>query len=76
MDLELELLHRVEALEDKFNDHCLNHPLDHHDHLMDHDEHLAHHKEIDTPKENREGERRSVERRTNTEKYEGEERRG
>lgn len=75
MSMEVELLRRIEALEDKVDAHCNDHPLDHHDHLMDHDEHLAHHAEIDKPKENRQGERRGKERRESTEKYEGEERR-
>ena len=75
MSLEVELLHRLESLENLLKLHINDHPLEHHDHLMDHDEHLAHHQEIDKPKENREKERRSGERRTSTDKYEGEERR-
>jgi hypothetical protein len=70
------VLEKIESLQRQIDAHCNDHPLEHHDHLMDHDEHLAHHAEIDKPKEKREGERRSAERRTNTEKYEGEERRG
>jgi hypothetical protein len=74
MSLEVELLHRVESLERIFSEHTLNHPLEAHDHLLDHEEHLAHHHEME-PKENRKSERRGGERRTSTEKYEGEERR-
>lgn len=77
MTLEVELLHRVEALEAWQREHGSNHPLEHHDHLMDPEEHAAHHAAHDKPKENRRGERRSGggERRKSTEEYDGEDRR-
>jgi hypothetical protein len=72
VSLEVDLLHRIETLTQRLEDHLINHPLEHHDHLMDLDDHIAHHKELD---EKRKGERRAGERRTSKENYEGEERR-
>lgn len=65
-----EICQRLDALEKH------EHGPGYHEHLLDHEEHAAHHAEMDKPKDNRKGERRSgVERRVSTEKYEGEERR-
>lgn len=60
---------RVTALEGH------EHPAGYHEHLLDPEEHAAHHASMDKPKDNRKGERRGEERRTSTDKYEGEERR-
>jgi hypothetical protein len=77
MSLEVELLHRVEALEKRLDAHCVDHPLEHHDHLLDHEEHAAHHATMDAPRDKRSGEaeRRKSERRVSTTAHEGEERR-
>jgi hypothetical protein len=72
VSLEVDHEHRLDALERRLDEHCANHPLEHHDHLLDLEDHIHHHEELG---ESRRGERRSAERRTKTEKYEGEERR-
>jgi hypothetical protein len=63
MSLEVELLHRIEALTDRLEAHLTDHPLEHHDHLLDSEEHAAHHAVMDKPKERRAGEQRKGERR-------------
>jgi hypothetical protein len=67
----LQIKDELRGLRERLDDHCSNHPLEHHDHLID----RAEHESLHGPKERRTGEQRKGERRTSTETYDGEERR-